>query len=93
MSGLSPDRSHRSTKCVPARLAYGTNGKVNMFTNHDVNEEEDPELGQSGDDTDPEYRREMFRAMRQMKWKPEELLDKAFAAEYQEWLTTATDDD
>jgi hypothetical protein len=53
----------------------------------------DPELGQAGDENDPEYQAEMFETFRAMRWKPEDLKDLDYAQKYAEWLKTAPPDE
>lgn len=45
--------------------------------------QEDPELG---DDTDPEYKLELFETYKEMGWKPENLTDPQEQKEYADWL-------
>jgi hypothetical protein len=59
-----------------------------LLFRHPLNEDDDAWEGdpEFKDDDDPEYQEELFETCKHLGWKPSDLLDKAFAVKYKEWL-------
>jgi hypothetical protein len=51
------------------------------------------EDAEPGDEDDPEYRAEIFRIFRTLKWKPQDIKDPVYSAQYAEWLKKAPPED